>query len=145
MCRKNAFAVLSVVFLLPFSPGLSGEPTRTNVATPAAWSRPVNGLRGRLVQKASRTIGGTEVLCVTLELENVSPLPLSFSPDQSGLVLGLFTSEGKKVPQAGVKRGGPFTYPAWGVIAPGTYAGFPLEYVALEVPKDQGAFLPLQK
>jgi RNA polymerase sigma factor (sigma-70 family) len=123
------------------APPLKDQP---EAATMNTWSKPVNGLQGRLVQKPSRRIGGTEIVCVTLELENVSPRPLFFTTDPSCLDVDLFTSDGNKVPQAGVKRGGPIAAPTWGVIAPGSYVGFPLEYVALEIPKDRGALLPLQ-
>jgi len=69
------------------------------------WSKPVNGIQGRLTFSKGDVVVGTRIIKVYLELRNISdvlnPIEIPYDPTKS--VRGeLFNSAGKPVPKANV-------------------------------------------
>lgn len=111
----------------------------------AGWSKPVNGLRGRLVRHTLPPTGTTPIIGVALELKNVSTEPLAVLADAEAVPLKLFDADGKPVEDAGLARSGPQAPPQVAVLPRDSYLGFSLYDYGWGVPQGQPAFLPVRR
>src|SRR5262245_52102252 len=109
-------------------------------ARPGAWSKPVNGLSGRLLVAFEDLKPGLRH-AVTLELRNVSETagtPPVAVLNQPKLVTEVLDADGKPLAETGFPMSGPIPAPQWGVIPLGAYLGFRVDMQTVGVPpKDQ--------
>jgi hypothetical protein len=115
----------------------------SNEAADAGWSKPVNGLQGRLVRHPKPTVNSTQIIGIAVELKNASTEPMAVPNDPASVNVELFDSDGKPVPQTALPRSGPVPLPQWGVLPRDSYLGFSLYDYGVGIPKDQGALLSL--
>src|SRR5262249_15457597 len=93
---------------------------------PGTWSKPVDGLSGRLLVRFEDLKPGLRH-AVILELRNASEtagtMPVAVL-NQPRLVTEVLDAAGKPLAQTGFPMSGPIPDPQWGVIPLGAYLGF---------------------
>jgi RNA polymerase sigma factor (sigma-70 family) len=116
-------------------------------ATPQVWSRPMNGLRGRLVLRSRFVDNGTERLELAVELENIGSSPLIIENDPVQLMLTILDASGQPVPAGEFPRTGtPLPRYQKGTVPAGAYLGIPVgSKVSGTLHKFNGAQLSLYK
>jgi hypothetical protein len=108
------------------------------------WSKPVNGLQGRLVRYARPRVDKTEIIGVEVELKNVSAEPLAVRNDPASVHVRLIGPDGQPIdPGLPLVRSGPVALPQWGVLPRDSSLSFSLYDYGVGVPEDQGALLAL--
>jgi len=108
------------------------------------WSKPVNGLRGRLLRYAPPHVNKTEIIGVEVELKNVSKEPLAVRNDPASIRLRLIGPNGQPIdPGLPSHRSGPVALPQWGVLPRDSSLSFSLYDYGVGVPEGQGALLAL--
>ena len=100
-----------------------------------AWSKPVNGLRGRLLIEQRPTINDSMIIGVVLELENVSDRPLLVLNDPALADVELFDGAGKPIAsRRDLPLDGLVAYPEWKTIPPHQSIQFAIESHSVGVP-----------
>ncbi len=131
--KRFACTCLGLIFVASLlgcrtaSAGVARSPTRQHPHN--QWSKPVNGLGGRIMLVLGE-IGPGLRYSATLELKNVSPEPLAV-PNYPRLDVRLLDANGEPVPTHSFSDGLPIPFwpqgdVQWGVIPHGAYLGLPL-------------------
>jgi hypothetical protein len=108
------------------------------------WSKPVNGLRGRLLRYAPPRVNKTEIIGVEVEVKNVSITPLAVRNDPASVRVCLIGPDGQPIePGLPFVRSGPVASPQWGVLPRDSSLSFSLYDYGVGVPEGQGALLAL--
>jgi RNA polymerase sigma factor (sigma-70 family) len=107
------------------------------------WSKPVNGLSGRLLVAFEDLKPGLRH-AVTLELKNVSIKPLAVL-NEPKVEVSLTDAAGVVLPPSLPRAmSGPIPNPQWGVIPSGAYMGFRVDMTTVGVPTKDNALLAVQ-
>lgn len=108
------------------------------------WSRPINGLRGRLVLRPRGENNGTKILGLDLQLQNVTTDTMRVVNDPGDIRVQVFDAVGKAtVKESGLPRSGPVPNPSVCVLPRDAYLGFALDTTTVGIPRDRPALLPL--
>ena len=137
----RAFAVCIAALLVS---GIANGDELANLGE-GAWSKPVNGLQGRLLVKSRGKVRGTDVLDLVLELKNTSRKPVSIRNSPNAVSLKITDAQHKPLPQVGFESVGQGSDPQWATIPRGAYLGFSLyPRAAVGVPGNAGAFVVIE-
>lgn len=109
---------------------MSKQPTPQPLAN--AWSKPINGLSGKLRVGFEDLKPGLRHV-VYLEIRNHSPNPIAVT-NQPQIHAELFDSTGKPVSTSAAPMSGPIPYPQWAVIPRDAYLGFRIDMQTVGVP-----------
>jgi uncharacterized protein (TIGR03067 family) len=120
-------------------PAVPAEPEKRPNEPAGVWSKPVNGLSGRLLVAFENLKPGLRHV-VMLELKNVSTKPLAIL-NQPKLDVALTDTNGLVIPTESFPMSGPIPNPQWATLPREAYLGFRVDMTTVGVPAKERALL----